>query len=82
MGQASSEVSNLKSVLLALDYKVSDTNVFDDSVVEAIRSFQEKHDLDVDGTITNDTARAITNALREKIDENDTQYEEAAKALK
>ena len=82
LGQASSEVSNLKSVLLALDYKVSDTNVFDDSVVEAIRSFQEKHDLDVDGTITNDTARAITDALREKIDENDTQYEEAAKALK
>lgn len=81
-GQASSEVSNLKSVLQALGYNVSDSNVFDDSTQEAIRSFQEDHDLNVDGTITNDTARALTDALRTKIDENDTQYQEAVKAIK
>ena len=81
-GQASSEVSNLKSVLQALGYNVSDSNVFDDSTQEAIHSFQEDHDLNVDGTITNDTARALTDALRTKIDENDTQYQEAVKAIK
>jgi len=82
IGEASSEVSNLKSVLSALEYKVSDTNVFDDSVVEAIRSFQKENDLSIDGTITNDTARSLTDALRTKIEENDTQYEAAFKAIK
>jgi hypothetical protein len=45
------------------------------------RNFQEENDLAVDGTITNDTARALTDALRAKIEENDTQYDAAVEAL-
>ncbi|HLR88763.1 MAG TPA: S41 family peptidase [Atopostipes sp.] len=81
-GEASAEVSNLKSVLSALDYDVSETDVFDESVVDAIQNFQEENDLAVDGTITNDTARALTDALRAKIEENDTQYDAAVEAIK
>lgn len=81
LGQTSSEVSNLKSVLSSLDYNVSDNDVFDESVVEAIQTFQGENELTADGTITNDTARALTDALREKIAENDTQYDAAFDAI-
>lgn len=81
LGQASTEISNLKSVLSALGYNVSDTDVFDESVVDALRTFQEENDLAVDGTVTSDTARALTDALRKQIEENDTQYDAAVEAL-
>lgn len=82
LGQASAEVTNLKSVLKALDYNVSDTDVFDDSTVEAIRTFQSENDLSADGEVTGDSARALTDALRNKIEENDTQYDAALEAIK
>jgi len=82
VGEASPEISNLKSVLRALDYDVSDTEVFDESVVEAIRQFQSENNLPVDGTITSDTARTLTDALRSQIEENDTQYDAAVEALR
>lgn len=81
MGETSAEVSNLKHVLSALGYEVSETDVFDESTAEAIQKFQEENDLAVDGKITNDTARALTDALRAKIEENDTQYDAAVKAI-
>ena len=46
---------------------------------KSIRSFQEDHDLNVDGTITN--IIGLTDALRTKIDENDTQYQKPSKRL-
>lgn len=80
-GQSSPEVSNLKSVLKALGYDVSDSSVFDESVVEAVKQFQSDNNLAADGKISAETARALTDSLRTKIEENDTQYDAALKAL-
>lgn len=82
VGQASPEVINLKSVLRALGYDVSDTDVYDESTLEAIRSFQSEKDLSADGEVTGDTARALTDALRNKIEENDTQYDAALEIIR
>lgn len=80
-GQASSEVNNLKSVLSALDYDVSDNQTYDQSVVDAVENFQQENNLEVDGVVTGETARILTEALRTKIEENDTQYNAAVEAL-
>ncbi len=80
-GQTSAEVKNLKNVLSALDYEVSDNETFDETVVEAVEAFQTENDLSVDGIVTGETARLLTEALRTKIEENDTQYEAAVEAL-
>lgn len=80
-GETSPEINNLKDVLKALDYDVSDNDVFDDSVIEALSSFQEDHDLTVDGEVTAETARELTDTLRALIEENDTQYEAAVEAF-
>lgn len=81
-GESSSEVDNLKEVLEALDYEVSDDDTFDESVIEAIEEFQADNDLTVNGEVDSETAGTITDALREKIEENDSQYNAALKALK
>lgn len=80
-GEASPEVKNLKEVMKALGYKTTDNNVFDQSVIEAIQSFQKDKNLSADGKVTVETAREITDALRDKIEENDSQYEAAVKAF-
>lgn len=81
-GEDSVEVNNLKAVLQALGYETTEHNVFDESVVAAIEKFQTDNNLKIDGTITPETARALTDALREKIKENDTQYQTAVQAFK
>lgn len=81
-GEASAEVKNLKEVLRTLDYKVTDSNLYDDSVTKAIEVFQKDEKLTVDGKITAESARALTDALREKIEANDSQYQAAVNALK
>lgn len=80
-GDSSAEVKNLKSVLIALDFEVSDNDAFDDSVVIAVKTFQEVNGLTVDGIVSGDTARALTDQLRTKIENNDTQYDAAVEAL-
>ncbi len=80
-GQSSPEISNLKSVLEALGYSVSENDLYDDSVVEAVKSYQEENDLTVDGIVTGNTARSLTESLRALIEANDTQYNAAVQAL-
>jgi len=80
-GQTSAEVNNLKGVLTALDYDVSSNETYDESVVAAVEDFQAQNDLEVNGVVTGDTARLLTEALREQIDQNDTQYNAAVEAL-
>lgn len=81
-GQTSTEVNNLKAVLRALEYDVSENETYDETVVAAVESYQAENDLTVDGQVTGDTARALTESLRTKIEENDTQYDAAAQALR
>ena len=81
-GDNSAETKNLKSVLTAIGYEVSENETFDESVVIAVRAFQEENSLTVDGIVTGDTARVMTDQLRAKIEANDTQYDAAIEALK
>jgi carboxyl-terminal processing protease len=81
LGLSSPEVENLKSVLTALGYQVSDNEIYDESVETAVREFQSNNNLEVNGVVTGDTARQLTDALRTKIEENDTQYDAALKAF-
>lgn len=81
-GESSPEVTNLKAVLKALGYQLTDQNVYDDSVVEAIQTIQKEKNLKADGKITAETARELTDALRNKIEENDTQYDAAIQLFK
>lgn len=81
-GEASPEVSNLKAVLRALDYELTDSELYDESVTKAISSFQKEKELEINGKVTAETAREITDSLREKIEENDTQQKEAFESLK
>ncbi len=80
-GQSSPEISNLKQVLSALGYSVSDTEVYDGTVVEAVSAYQAENDLPVDGVVTGNTARSLTDSLRALIEANDTQYNAAIQAL-
>lgn len=80
-GDNSAEVKNLKSVLIALGYNVTDNDSFDESVVVAVEEFQVANDLTADGIVTGNTSRALTDQLRTKIDNNDTQYEAALEYL-
>ncbi len=82
LGEASPEVINLKEVLKALGYSVSTTNVYDETVQEAIKKVQSDNDLTADGKVTAETARVLTDSLREKIKDNDTQYDAALKEFK
>lgn len=81
VGQTSPEVENLKSILKALNFDVTSNVMYDESVVTAIRAFQTEQDLEITGEITNDTARKLNDALRTKIEVNDTQYEAALDAM-
>lgn len=81
-GQASPEINNLKSVLTALEYDVSENDVYDESVINAIEMFQAENDLPITGDIDADAARLLNDSLRSKIEENDTQKEAALEALR
>ena len=80
-GQNSPEIENLKSVLSALGYSVSQNSQYDETVVEAVSAYQSENDLAVDGTVKEETARSLTGSLRALIEENDTQYNAAIEAL-
>lgn len=80
-GQNSPEIENLKSVLSTLGYSVSENSQYDETVVEAVSSYQTENDLTVDGIVTEQTARSLTDSLRGLIEENDTQYNAAVEAL-
>lgn len=82
VGQASPEINNLKSVLTALEYDVSENDMYDETVTKAIEAFQTENDLLVTGEVNADTARILNDSLRTKIEENDTQLEAGLKALR
>ncbi|MDN6161547.1 MAG: S41 family peptidase [Atopostipes sp.] len=81
-GESSPEVANLKEVLKALDYELTDSEVYDDSVTEAISAFQKENNLKVNGEVNPETAREITETLRDKVEANDSQYKKAVESFK
>lgn len=76
-GDLSDEVKNLESVMKALGYTTTADGSYDGETVAAVKQFQSDHKLKEDGIVTGETASALVNDLRKKIEENDTQYEAA-----
>lgn len=81
-GDVSEEVENINAILDALGYDVGEvSNAFDEQTREAVESFQDERGLETDGIVQGETARELIEALRELIDENDTQYDRAVEFL-
>jgi carboxyl-terminal processing protease len=82
-GDSSAEVNAAKEMLKALDYKgISEESYFDASTVKAVKEFQKKNNLTVDGKITGETTIKIMELIQKKLKENDTQLEKAISVLK
>ncbi|HCS93677.1 MAG TPA: PDZ domain-containing protein [Bavariicoccus seileri] len=75
------KVLNLNQVLAALNYDVEPSIRFDDATKAAIEAFQRDSNLNVTGTLDDDTAAQMTIKLRDKIKENDTQLDKARSVL-
>ncbi|EXJ22601.1 carboxyl-terminal protease [Alkalibacterium sp. AK22] len=81
-GDVSEEVENINAILDALGYDVGEvSNAFNEQTREAVESFQADRGLSTDGIVQDATARELIDALRELIDANDTQYEQAVEFL-
>ena len=77
-GDTSQEVENLEKVIDALNYDVGEVDGhFDETTSQAVETFQADQELAVDGVVTEETAIMLITELRNLIDSNDTQYEEA-----
>lgn len=80
-GDVSAEIENINAVLAALGYDLPESNLYSDLTVEAVENFQSENDLEVDGIVSGSTATALIDALRELIEQNDTQYDAAVDYL-
>lgn len=81
-GDVSESVQNINGILDALGFDIGEVdNSFDEETQAAVEAFQEEQDITVDGTVTGETARALIDALRELLDENDSQYNTAIEYL-
>lgn len=81
-GDVSSEVENINGILDALGYDVGEvSNAYDEQTREAVESFQEEQEIDITGTVSGATSSRLIDALRDLIEENDTQYEAAVEYL-
>lgn len=81
-GDTSEEVVNLEKVMDALSYDVGEIDGhFDETTSKAVETFQADQELTVDGVVTEETAIMLITELRNLIDTNDTQYDEALNYL-
>lgn len=81
-GDVSEAVQNINGILDALGYDIGEVdNSFDEETQSAVEAFQEENDLPSDGIVSGETARALVDALRELLEDNDTQYNRAVDYL-
>lgn len=85
VNQSGEAVENVQTILTGLGYDLQDdeTGYFGEGTVDAVKAFQQAHELPVNGEIDARTAELIERELVEKIraGEDDTQLEEAIKSL-
>ncbi|MDE1548455.1 S41 family peptidase [Jeotgalibaca caeni] len=82
LGEVSEAVLNVEKMLEAMDYTVTADGYFDEATISSLEEFQAEESLPVTGELTEDTAVAMVNRLREVIEENDTQYQKALEVIK
>lgn len=81
-GSTSEQVKTAEQMLDALGYEVGKVDgVFEETMTEAVEKFQEDKKLEPTGTVKEETAFAIMDALRVKIEEDDPQLLEAKKIV-
>ncbi len=82
-GRKAPEVSALQRMLEALGYSPGSTDGdFDAQTKAAVVRFQEDEGLEPSGIVSGETTRALIDALRLLIEENDTQLKAAIEAVK
>lgn len=82
--QTSPQIENIQIMLDGLGYDVGRTDgYFNKETEEAVKAFQEKHDLSISGEIDQTTAGVIETEIRERIraGEDDLQKEKAVELL-
>ncbi len=78
-------IANAQNILTTLGYDTSrQDGYFDDTTKKAVENFQADNDLEVNGTIDNQTATALTLAIRTRVKDKtyDTQLKEALEIAK
>lgn len=80
-GKENEEVLNLNLVLRELGYKIPATMTYEATTEEAIKAFQSAHQLSATGKVDEDTAVALTKALRDQLKEQDPQMDAAVKKV-
>lgn len=80
-GMRNEFVASLRAVLNQLDYDVELGDLYDESVVEAVKAFQADHQLDLTGEVTGETAEKINQLAREYIQAHDEQLDAAIERL-
>ena len=81
LGAVSEAVSNVEEILEAVGYAVTADGYLDYDTVAAIEQFQVDNQLKPSGVLDDETARVLTEELREVIQDNDTQYAKAIEVL-
>jgi len=81
-GSISEQVQTAEKMLDALGYDVGEIDgVFEEQMEQAVIEFQEANDLEADGILTEDSTYAVMDALREKINTEDPQLQEATSII-
>lgn len=81
-GQESEEVENINSTLNAMGYEVDpDSKTYTESTQLAVRDIQARNNLPTTGAISEETAYAIAEEVRELSAEHDPQYDAAVEYL-
>lgn len=80
-GDASDYTKTAILILKALGYEINSDYLFEESVTQAVKAFQEKNNLEADGIITGDTANLLNNEAREYLNNHDVQYDKALETL-
>lgn len=82
LGTSNDYVKSVIVILQALGYEVDSEYLYNESVKQAVESFQADHDLEVTGIVTGDTAHKLNDEARSYLETHDPQYDKAVEVLK
>jgi carboxyl-terminal processing protease len=81
-GDEEPSVLFLQKMLKTLKYNVSESGVFDSATERAVRSFQGKHGLSVNGEVNSQTRIKLHDEVDNELKRLDTQYKKAIEILR
>lgn len=80
-GNNGEQVTLLKKWLTSLGYKQTETDVYDEEVIKAVKAIQQKAELEVTGAYTKEVGSYIYKQVAEMLEQNDTQLQAAIKEV-